>query len=442
MAPYWCVVNVLVTGQCTLHWGRLEYGNIGNAYIVEPLFAGLRRVFPDANVRTTFQMSDGFLHRHRVESLPRELYFGDPHPGRASAWEELRTAELLAEGRLGASTPYIDEVARADLVLDFSGDMWGDNADLAGADRFEIGLLKDRVAQVLGKRAALIAGSPGPFSRSGLLDLARTTYAGFDLVVNREAVSTRLLTASGFDMGSTVTVACPSVLFEPAPVDEADAALRDAHVDPHTGAAPLVGMTICGWNFAQGPFDRPLRRPKEFAPFIEVARAIADDLGARVCLFSHANGFDPAASRFELLHGRDFPIVAELHRLLTERSSGSGVTLLQGVYPPPLMKAILGRFDMLVTGRVHAAVGALSQCVPTVVIDYGHEPVAHKLRGFADLFGVADAVVSPHDVEAMVRGVTATFRARERIRARLQDVAPEVATASARQFDLIAGLML
>lgn len=29
-------MKVFVIGQCTLHWGRMEFGNIGNYYIVEP----------------------------------------------------------------------------------------------------------------------------------------------------------------------------------------------------------------------------------------------------------------------------------------------------------------------------------------------------------------------------------------------------------------------
>ena len=45
-------------------------------------------------------------------------------------------------------------------------------------------------------------------------------------------------------------------------------------------------------------------------------------------------------------------------------------------------KTIIKNFDMLVSGRIHGAVAALSQSVPTVIIDYGHEPKAHKLIGF------------------------------------------------------------
>ena len=54
------MTNIFVIGQCTLHWGRMEFGNIGNYYIIEPFFRELHRVFPQANIKTTFQMSDGF----------------------------------------------------------------------------------------------------------------------------------------------------------------------------------------------------------------------------------------------------------------------------------------------------------------------------------------------------------------------------------------------
>ena len=53
------------------------------------------------------------------------------------------------------------------------------------------------------------------------------------------------------------------------------------------------------------------------------------------------------------------------------------------------------KLSMLVSGRIHGAVAALSQSVPTVIIDYGHEPKAHKLIGFAKVVGVQDFVADP-----------------------------------------------
>ena len=62
--------GILVTGLCTLHWGRLQYGNIGNYYIVEPLFRELHRWFQGYTIYTTFQMDDSFADRENIRVLP------------------------------------------------------------------------------------------------------------------------------------------------------------------------------------------------------------------------------------------------------------------------------------------------------------------------------------------------------------------------------------
>lgn len=43
-------MNILVIGQCTLHWGRMEFGNIGNYYIIEPFMRELHAVFSNCTM--------------------------------------------------------------------------------------------------------------------------------------------------------------------------------------------------------------------------------------------------------------------------------------------------------------------------------------------------------------------------------------------------------
>ena len=81
-------MKILVTGLCTLHWGRLQYGNVGNYYIIEPLFRELHRVFPEAEILTTFQMTEEFVQREDITVLPMELYY---------AWREDELALARAE---------------------------------------------------------------------------------------------------------------------------------------------------------------------------------------------------------------------------------------------------------------------------------------------------------------------------------------------------------
>ncbi len=58
--------RLFITGQCTLHWGRMEYGNIGNYYIIEPFFEQLRRVFTNAEFVTTMQFSKKFCDKYGI----------------------------------------------------------------------------------------------------------------------------------------------------------------------------------------------------------------------------------------------------------------------------------------------------------------------------------------------------------------------------------------
>ena len=64
--------KILVTGLCTLHWGRLQYGNVGNYYIMEPMFRLLHERFPEHEIATTFQMDDRFVKQEKVTVLPME----------------------------------------------------------------------------------------------------------------------------------------------------------------------------------------------------------------------------------------------------------------------------------------------------------------------------------------------------------------------------------
>ena len=111
-------MRIFVIGQCTLHWGRMEYGNMGNYYVITPFFRELHRVFPKADVLTTFQMSDDFCRRERVSCLPMELYYGWNDTDLANARRELQIAMFYSKtGNLEARTEYIDAVMASDLVI-------------------------------------------------------------------------------------------------------------------------------------------------------------------------------------------------------------------------------------------------------------------------------------------------------------------------------------
>lgn len=428
-------MKILVIGQCTLHWGRMEFGNIGNYYIIEPFFRELHHCYPNAVIRTTMQMSERFCQKENVTCLPLDLYYAWRDNELELASRELRLSEKIkCTGYCNETTPYLEAVKWADLIIDFSGDIWGDNANFLGKDRFEVGLIKALIAQNLGKPTAMLAGSPGPFSLAKTKALAKKVYSQFDLVTNREPTSTSLLAKQGFDTSKTVDLSCPAFLFEPAKSDAINDLLKREGLLPLHREKPKVGFILCGWNFARGPFDLWPRDDSDYIKFAESVETITEKLGAQVYLMSHANGFDIPPAPFRLKHGRDYPIAKQLQAVLTRRNIAKDVICLDGVYDAWQTKAIIATFDMLVSGRVHAAVAGLSQSVPTVIIDYGHEPKAHKLKGFATVAGVGDYVANPNHSNDLCDKIEMCWGRRQELKAFLDYCMPEVKERARQNF--------
>ena len=425
------VDRILIIGQCTLHWGRMEYGNIGNYYIIAPFFKELRRVFPHSEIATTMQFSDCFCKHYNIETLPMDVYYDFNRNDNlciAKAEYAAVTHNRSIESR------YIDEVKKASVVIDFSGDIWGDNADFIGKDRFATGCFKDLIAQYL-KPTAMLAGSPGPFGKVKNLALAKKTYSGFDLVTNREPVSTKILNDLGFDVSKTMDCPCPSFLF-PKATDDVVASFFNRDIF-NVKNKLKIGFILCGWNFKKGPFDRWPRDVNEYDQFVELIKAINDKYDANIFLLSHSNGFKVPPEKFELIHGRDYPIMEQLFELLCENGQEQNITLLNGIYPPDVTKGIISHFDILISGRMHGAVAGLSQSIPTMIIDYGHEPKAHKLRGFAKVVGMENFIANPNDFNELKNKAFSCIDERYQISIILKDKMSEIEKQAKNQFDMI-----
>jgi colanic acid/amylovoran biosynthesis protein len=431
-------MKIFVTGQCTLHWGRLENGNIGNYYVIETTFRELHRVFPDAKIVTTFQLTTEFCERENVRVVPMNLFYNWDESDLPNALKELGISQLFNKtGKLFDKTPYIEEVMTSDLVIDFSGDMWGDNADLVGENRFLVGLLKNRTAQLLDKPTALLAGSPGPFSDENLLSFAKEVFNNFNLVTNREKLSSKLLAEQGFKSENKVDLACPSFLFGSADKETSFALLKNTPMEKKE--KPVFGFILCGWNFLIEPYTKFPRENSEYTEFIKVIEFIVKELDCMVCLMSHSNGFIQPPN-FELIHGRDYSIVKQLFSLISDDIKDN-VFLLNGIYTPAETKAIIHHFDILVSGRVHGAIAGLSQSIPTVIIDYGHEPKAHKLKGFAQILEMEEFVADPASSDDMIQKIKKCWVNKENITSVLKEKNLEVLKLAKKNFELLKGIL-
>ena len=114
--------------------------------------------------------------------------------------------------------------------------------------------------------------------------------------------------------------------------------------------------------------------------------------------------------------------------------------MLDGIYDAWQSKAILGQFDMVVSGRVHAAVGAMSQLIPTVIIDYGHEPKAHKLMGFAQVAGQELNVAQPDQMNDLLDKMEHMWDNLDKVKDSLKTNIPRVKEMGRQNFTLLKDL--
>jgi len=419
----------------------MEFGNIGNYYVIEPLVQQLHAAFPNLILKTTFQMSQDFCDKNGIsETLPMDLYYGwTGYDLETANYERTLTNEYQSTGQLRDRTPYIDAVLWADIIIDYSGDIWGDNANFLGEDRFEVGLIKDRIAMNLNKNVVMLAGSPGPFRSEKNKELAKAVYKDFNLVTNREPLSTDLLKQEGFDISKTHSIPCPSFLFQGSAHHDIQPHLEKTPLNKPKGVRrqPIVGFILCGWNFEQGPFDKWPRDDDEYRNFAEAVEFLTNTLGAKVCLMSHSNGFDIPPAPFKLKHGRDYFVIKQLEKILEKRAITSNYFVLDDVYDAWDTKGIIGTFDMLISGRVHGAIAGLSQAIPTVIIDYGHEPKAHKLQGFAKLVDIEGYVANPNNKAQFSNVIQSCWLQRISYQKHLDDRVPAIQSHAKKAFSLL-----
>ena len=433
-------MNIFIIGQSSLHWGRVEFGNIGNYYILEPTIRMLHQTFPNAKIKTTLQLSDRFCRDEDVEVVPLAWYYGFNEHDLTIAQKEYQLALTYhKEKTLTETTPFIDAVMEADLVLDFSGDIWGDNADFLGENRFLIGLYKDRTAQLLGKKTAMMAGSPGPFSPGKNLDFAKEVFENFDLVTNRESVSRKILETHGFNLNKLEDLSCPSFLFEVK--KEVNIAKIHPALKPNR-SRQVVGVILCGWNFPTRAFDTTKRPDSDYNFLItSLTKFLNTNQDVILCLMSHSNGFNLGEKPFRLIHGRDYENIKQLEKILIESGYKDRIFALDGVYDPWTTKAIIGSFDMLISGRIHGAVAGLSQLVPTVIIDYGNGPEAHKLTGFAKEVKMLRYVANPNNSEDIYCKIKDCMLNLGVIKEKLEQQIPIVKEKSKQNFTLLKSLI-
>jgi len=437
-------MKILVTGLASLQWGRLEYGNNGNYYLIAPIFHHLHRVYPKAEIVTTFQLTDEFKKKAAVTSLPLSQYFSwrSDDEDLKEALQEYAIAELYSKtGDIIYKTPFIETLLETDLLLSFNGDMWGDNRDSTGANRFLVDLLKNSVAQKLGVPTVLFASSPGPINDLEMRRIAKDIYSKFASVINRESVSKEIFASYGYDISNTYNRACPAWLFSKDMYPEVVKTEELKITENIPLNDDIVGIIVTTNSLPGGSFSDWERPDEDFMHLALLVEYAVNENNETIVLFSHSDGFKLEPS-FHRVHWRDYKMVCQLYDVVEKRGliDMSKVHKIDGIYPPWVIHDFIGCLKKLISGKMHGAVAGMEQFVPTLAIDFQNGPVAHKMQGMFAMVDMLEYIV-PRGTTDVVSYYRKLCNNESVVRETLNVKIPEVQAIAENTFDILIDIM-
>jgi len=262
------------------------------------------------------------------------------------------------------------------------------------------------------------------------------------LIVNREPNSSQNLIKWNFPTEKVKDYACPAFLFEPASKELVEQIINTEAI-PIDSSKSLIGFTIGGFNMPVGPYDLWPREDQQYDVFANAIEHIIKVTGGRVMLISHTNGFH-LPPNFELINGRDYPILKQLYNVVLKRGvvKEEDIFLIEHPHLPHITKALIGKCNMFVTGRVHASVAAITQYVPTVFIEYEKNFIkSTKMFGFSSLVGLQKYVCEPENEEQICANITKCWKNREEVRLALNNEIPKVQQKARKAFDGIKDII-
>lgn len=437
-----CNKIILLTGQCSLHNARMEFGNLGNFYIIQPLIEQLKNKYHNCLIYSTLQFSDEFSNKYNIKLLPLEYYYSFENIDKnlENTLYELNCSynyKYNKNNKNNEITDFMKYIIKSDIIIEFNGDIWGDNADLFGKDRFLIGLYKTIIFQNCNNNVYNFAGSPGPFIKhNNYISLIKNTYKNYKLVINREKISTDLLQEQNFNISNILSYPCPSWLFKSdLSKTEINSLFYKENIINDNNI--LVGLIICGWNIKNVNWDETNYNKKNFIDIINVIKYINQKYcNYKIILISHNNAFDNTIQKMK--NGRDYFLLNQLYDILKNEKdiNMNNIILKKNATTANETKGFISKLDYMISGRLHGSVAALTSYIPTIMLEYMNGPESHKLNGFSNFIDYDNFICNVNSDE-IIDKFEYMVNNKTKIINHLKNKIQEVKTNSLKSFDLL-----
>lgn len=456
------MTRVFIT-NCQLAHNLSCMHNKGSAAHIASTISMIRDAIPDAVFSTNIQMPTYFAEQCNIRVMPNATFYSksfsigtmlksSSNLTRCILWAAChrrfpRLARLLVGNR------ELREYSSADVIVDVSMDVLSDDFGLVTVVEHSKDIL---LGVLLGRPVVVWAQSPGPFRSRLTRWLVRMALNRVALITVREEVSAAYLREISISRPPIYVTADPAFILEPSGEQTALDILVRCGVDP--ARRPLVGLAP-SWTLLMTrakksgylryllsvfrvtrlimpeklslALQRRAGRLKSLdmsslvgiAALTEVVDHLVEKLGASVILIPHDT--DP------LLDDRH--VCSEIIRRTKHPTM---VKLVDGDCSASDLKAVIGRCDLFVGGKMHANIAALSMRVPTLGIAYHH-----KFSGIMGLLGQEKRVCTDLNPDELKQGIDSLWLQREGTRVRLTERIGALETLARENARLLASLV-
>lgn len=233
------------------------------------------------------------------------------------------------------------------------------------------------LAIIMRKPVIMLPQSYGPVPGRAQRAMLRWLIRRSALVTAREYTSVGLLAEVG---GATSVLVLPDLAFRAAdaPVAQLEAVLPQLIV-LRSQPQPLIGLTLMDWGAQNPDFTHQARYE---AAMIALIERLHEKYRANIVLFSQCTG----------------PVAAQDDRHLARKIAAAVAAptfVVEQPLAPDVLKAAYHQLDALVATRMHSAIFALSNAVPTLAIGY-----LHKSEGIMRALGLGRYVLDIRAVDA------------------------------------------
>ncbi|MBA7621725.1 hypothetical protein ES703_29091 [subsurface metagenome] len=258
----------------------------------------------------------------------------------------------------------LQEYARADLIIDLSGDSISDNYHLLQSIQACFFLLP---AIFLGKAVVIYPQSIGPFRTKLAEFVARFTFNRVKFILTREEITKDYLEKVGINKAPVYLAPDISFLLAPAP----DEVIKEILLKENIGKndRPLIGMSV------SQEIARFAKTKDGYNGYVKLMAQVVDylvsRLNAKVILVPEVIGPTKAS---------DDRVIGAL--VLDEIEHKDRALSITNEYGPEELRGLIGQCDLFIGARMHANIAALSTHVPTIAIAY-----SYKFHGIMKMLG-------------------------------------------------------